>query len=306
MPPSAAVRASFALATAAGIGWWCADGGTPRAETPAAGPSAFARRASAVHGFPPSPGPTPGPDARPSRTCAGALAPEKAARVAAILKDYEALRATASAEHEALGEHFPGGLTAFLRQLGLLDREQRLDLAAVLTPPELEDYELRESPAGHTVQELLDDSAARPDQLRAVFLLQREFDDRFALSFEASPSAALERERARIALQENIHGALGPALFAAWLRGEGADYGRFALVAIRHQLPDTTALDLWRIKNDYTLSRLELGARSDPPTDASAAHRELVAATLARVHALVGGAVVAKTGPEWLGWLPQP
>lgn len=229
------------------------------------------------------------------------MSPEKAARVAAILSDYEAMRNKASAEHEALGDHFPGGLNAFLRQLVLLEREKRVDLATVLTPGELEDHELRESPAGHIVQELLGQSAASDEQRRAAFRLQLEFDDRFALSFDSTPRAALERERARVDLQEKILVALGESLFATWLRGEGEEYGHFSNFAAQRQLPSTTALELWRIKNDYTLRRLELSAGSEL---SSAAHRELVDATTARIQALLGPIALHHAGPELTNWLP--
>jgi hypothetical protein len=243
-------------------------------------------------------------DAAP--TVSGALSPDKAARVAAILSDYDAMRTKASAEHEAMGDNYPGGLNAFLRQLVLLEREKRLDLATALTPGEMEDYELRESPAGHTVQELLDHSAATDDQRRAVFRLQREFDDRFALSFDSTPRAAWERERARVDLQEKIRVALGESLFATWLRGEGDDYRHFTSFVAQHQLPPATALELWRIKNDYTLRRLELSARNESPsTPSSAAHRELVEATTARVHALLGPTALSHARPELLSWLPK-
>jgi len=308
MPPGVAGWATLALAVVACIGWWWwVAVRTHRTEASSAGSSSHRSRATADQNLTPPFAPTPAAKASTNRSPIGPLSPEKTARVAAILSDYEAMRAKASAEHENLGERYPGGLKAFLRQLVLLEREKRLDLAAVLTPAELEDYELQESPAGHTVQELLEHSGANDEQRRAVFRLQREFDDRFALSFDSSPSAALERERVRVDLQEKIHGALGSNVFAAWLRGEGAEYGQFSTFAAQHSLPATTALDLWRMKNDYTLRRLELSARTDlPANEATAAHRALLETTTARVRALLGANAFAKAYPELLGWLPKP
>ena len=280
--------------------WWWVLARTHPAEPPA-------RTPAGKHAQPaPLPGRSQASVAKAAPPVPGALSPEKAARVAAILNDYDAMRTKVAAEHEAMGDAYPGGLNAFLRQLVLLEREKRLDLATALTPGELEDYERRESPAGHTVQELLGPSAANDDQRRAVFRLQREFDDRFALSYDSTPPAALERERARVELQEKILSALGVSLFAAWLRGEGEDYGHFSRFAAQHELPSTTALELWRIKNDYTLRRLELIARSEPPSrPSSAAHRELVETTTARVEALLGPRALPHAGPELMNWLPQ-
>ena len=156
------------------------------------------------------------------------------------------------------------------------------------------------------MQELLGQSAASDEQRRAVFRLQQEFDERFALSFDSTPAAAWERERARVELQEKIGGALGESLFSTWLRGEGADYGRFSEFVAQHHLPPSTALELWRIKNEYALRRLELNARSDPlSTPSSAAHRELVDTTTAQLQALLGPNVLSHAGPEVLSWLPK-
>jgi hypothetical protein len=97
-----------------------------------------------------------------------------------------------SADYTAAGANFPGGMNAFLRQLALLEREMHGDFAAALTPRELEDYEMRESTTGQSVQRRLAGVAVTEEQRREVFRLQREFDDRFALVFDVTPPALLE------------------------------------------------------------------------------------------------------------------
>ncbi len=104
---------------------------------------------------------------------ATASAADRAASADKIRRDYDEITKKISAEYAAAGDTFPGGLNAYLRQLALLQREKHADLAALLTPRELEDLEMRDTNAGQSVQRLLGESAATEEQRRAVFRLEQ-------------------------------------------------------------------------------------------------------------------------------------
>lgn len=276
------------------------------------------RRTRAPASLPPSvpknsphaPPPAPVANDRPrdnSRAPAVGLSPaEKAARIERIKRDYDEVRTKAAADYGAAGTSFPGGLNAFLRELALLERELHKDYAAVLTPSELEDLEMRETTAGQLVQRLLGDSAATDEQRRAVFRLQREFDDKFALTFDTTPPTLFARETERQATQEKIRTVLGDALFGTWLGGEGSDYANFAAFAGQQGLPANAALDLWAAKNEFTLRRLEINAQPVQSADQnSSARRALTQASRARVLSILGAGAFQAAGPEILGWLPR-
>jgi hypothetical protein len=248
-------------------------------------------------------------DDAPTRTrppATGLSAAEKAARVAQIKRDYDEVRAKAAADYAAAGPAFPGGLNAFLRQLALLERELHADYAAVLTPRELEDLEMRETAAGQLVQRLLSDTAATDDQRREAFRLQRQFDDKFALTFDTAPATLLLRESERQATQEKIRAALGAPLFARWLRGEGEDYANFSTFAAQQGLSAAAALELWQAKNDYTLRRLSLNAQRElTPEQVRVAHNVLAEQIRARLLGILGPGGLQAAGPDVLGWLPR-
>lgn len=230
----------------------------------------------------------------------------KAAAVERIKRDYDEIRTRAAADYLNTAASWPGGLNAFLRQLALLEIERRRDLLTVLTAGELEDLELRESHAGVLVRDLLGGTAATEEQRRAVFRLQRDFDDEFGLSFDLSPGFLLARERARQALQESILAALGDALVPAWLRGEGGDFAAYTTFAAGQGLADTVPLALWRLRNQFVLGRLEIAATPG----LSAEQTKAAQATLARrtelaVNALLGPAVVHPDARGVLAWLPR-
>lgn len=294
------MAAGLALFTT-GAWWWgsnrpAATPGRPAAER-APEPKQDARPA-------PLPRPLPQSKAQPS---AGPAREERDARVAAIKRDYDEMTARFAAEFSAAGENFPGGLNAYLRQLALLEREKWRDLAAVLPPDELEQLQLVDTHAGKLVQQWLGDTAASAEQRRAVFALQRDFDDRFALTFDLTPPALLARERARQETQARIRVALGDELFASWLRVEGADFGNFANYTSQLGLPADAALNLWRVKSDFTIQRLENAARTDYSVEQlRAAQAALAQETLARVIGILGPGPTQAAGSEVLGWLPRP
>ncbi len=249
---------------------------------------------------------TPTPHAAGEKTTPGGLSPEKAAAVAKIKRDYDELRAKASADYTAAGPNFPGGLNAFLKQLALLEREMRKDLAAVLTPREFEDLELRETNAGQLVAKLLGDTAATDEQRREVFRLQRGYEMDVSLAFDLKPAALLARETERQRLQERVRGVLGDAVFAAWLRGEGPEFEQFEKFSAKQGLAGASAFDLWRAKNEFTRRRLELNAQpgaSGPQRNAALA--ALIQDTETRVLGIVGAGAMPAAREQILGWLPK-
>jgi hypothetical protein len=287
------------------LGFWLAPRPAP---LPLGAPPTSEKKAPRL----PAPSPPPAPAARAEPKPASVTPPaglpvEKAARVEKIKRDYDEVRARVAAEYAAAGASFPGGLNGFLRQLALLEREKRVDLAAVLSPRELEDLELRDTTAGQTVQRLLGDTDVDDDRRRAVFRLQLEFDDRFGLTFDVSPPALLERERARREMNEQIRATLGDGWFAAWLRGEGADFAPMAELAAQQQLPPSASVELWRAKNEFALRHLEITtAPGLTAQQRRAARAILVQQTEIRLMGILGGGAVQLARDGVFQWLPKP
>lgn len=262
-------------------------------------PAAERRPASSAAPAVPAPIQQPAPPAPRPLT-----AEEKARRIEQIKRDYDEVRMKVAAEYSAAGKDFPGGLNAFLRQLALLEREKRRDFSAVLDPAELEALEYRETAAGKTVTKLLQGTEAPEEVKRAVFRQQLAYEDRFALTFDISPPALLERETARQQLQREIRGILGDSLFAVWLKGEGADIDALTRLATEHGLPPGRTLDLWELKNEFTRRRLELNAQTLPAAQRTLLRTELTREITARIDNLLGPNVPAAARREALGWLP--
>ncbi|MBL9186048.1 MAG: hypothetical protein JNK23_01080 [Opitutaceae bacterium] len=159
----------------------------------------------------------PKPERGPTARTMTAL--EKAARVAAIRRDYEELRRRVAGELAATEAATLTDAKVLLRQLALLEAELHADLGRVLDPGELEEFELRESITGVRVTQRLAGTAASEAQRRAVFRAQRAFDLKYAFALELDAEALAERERARQETEARIRAVLGEALFAAWSGG---------------------------------------------------------------------------------------
>jgi hypothetical protein len=227
--------------------------------------------------------------------------------VESIQRDYEELRARMSAEFAEIVGSSPDGLGSFLRQLALIQREMRTDLTAILSPEELEDFDFHESAAGRVVRELLGDTGATEEQQRAVFRLQREYEDRFALTFDETPAAMFQREQARQQTQSKIRDELGDAAFATWLSGEGSGFGQIRAFTAKHNLPAQSAFELWRSKNDYDLARLEILAQPGISlAQARAAHEEVLRQAYARISAVLGANAHNLPHSVDLDWLVHP
>jgi len=287
------------------VGWWLR-------RAPEAPPAVVPRPPAGVVPMVPSP-PSTGrePVVRaPASVAPGVDASDRARVVAGLIArieaDYDEIRAKAAADYAAAGKAFPGGLNAFLRQLALLEREKRADLAKELTPRELEDYELRATHAGKQVAQLLGDSAATDAQRRAAFRHQLEFEDRFALVFDLSPPALAERESARHATQEKIRAVLGDELFAVWLRGEGAEFDQMLGLVKRQGQSLGAALDLWSVRNEFTRGRLAILAdKALGAEQRRAALARLAEQTEIRVSSVIGLGGLQAGRDEGLGWLQK-
>ena len=139
----------------------------------------------------------------------GNLAPEKVREVEAIDRDYRELMA------EVRGG--PRGilLPAQREELRLLEKERRADLAAVLTPEELLEYDLRASPSANAVREKLAFFGPTEAEYRALVKLQLEFDQVYGAE-NLSPAERARRRAAEQELAQKIATVLTPERLAEY------------------------------------------------------------------------------------------
>lgn len=152
-------------------------------------------------------------------------------------------------------------------KLALLEREKRADLAALLSPEELQEYELRTSTITSRLRSALTIMDASEAEFRAIFAAHDAFKDQL---YPVSPSGGIsipnfnERRQAQSEANARIKAALGEERLGEFLRASEFEYQQLHRLAERENLaPDaarrafalreTAAAESNRIYNDRQL-----------------------------------------------------
>lgn len=166
---------------------------------------------------------------------------------------------------KSLAEHFSemeqdvyaraGGLLLDddLEELRQIQRQRRAELASLLTPEELNEYELRHSETADNLRSTLGGFQASEEEFRSIFQLQRAYDLEFSQGYDTRDSAAVAararaEEQAGTALNNELAKTLGPERFAQYLRAQDGDYRALQQVTDRFGLTDDIAAKVYNMK----------------------------------------------------------
>ncbi len=186
------------------------------------------------------------------------LPPEKASAVLTIKADYAALRSEIYATNN--------GASSPEKQLALLAREERADVARALTPAEFFEYELRSSV---TASELRYNTAAfepTEEEFRALFRVKNPLDEA-AFTLDAAAARKLRKDT-EATLDIDARRILGEDRFQQFVLSRDAEYRRFYHLTQHLQLPTETARTAYELKAD--IDRRSRALDSDPATTPAA------------------------------------
>jgi len=191
-----------------------------------------------------------------------------------------------------------------------LQRQRRAELATVLTPEELDEYDLRHSETSNNMRTQLAGFQPSEDEFRRIFRLQKTFDDNFEQAFDARDDVAVEtkaraQQDAQTALNAEVQKILGPERFAEYQRAQDMDYRALLQLGERFELPAEVANRVYGMK--LAAEQYKLQVESNP--NITEEQRAQMVAALARetersVTATLGDQAVRtyqKTGGQWLG-----
>ncbi|MFT3831640.1 MAG: hypothetical protein QM691_18245 [Opitutaceae bacterium] len=213
----------------------------------------------------------------------GPLPPEKLERVDRLHADYGEM-----AEDVRTGA---GGmlLPADRETLALLEQERRKDVAAILTAEELELYDLQTSATARSLRTRLAAFAPSEMEFRALFALQREFDERFGASGPLDENRQRERAQAATELDTRIHAALGDARYEEFRRTQDAGFRLAARIAERFGLPARRAGEVYALaRSTHTRLATLRDDKALTPESARSSLVELARETGGRLTALLG------------------
>jgi hypothetical protein len=151
-------------------------------------------------------------------------------------------------------------------KLALLEREKRADLAAILTPAELEDYEMRSSPATMRLRSALSLIDASEAEFRAIFRIQQPFTEILYPSGGMGGMMTMEirqrRDDAQKQVNEQLKATLGAARFAEFARAQHFEFQQLARLTQRENIPLATAVSAFELRTSTSEESQRIG--SDP------------------------------------------
>ena len=134
-------------------------------------------------------------------------------------------------------------------KMALLEREKHADLAAILTPQELEDYEMRNSPITSRLRPALALINATEDEFRTIYRLQQRFNDQLNPTGGIFTSDMVkQRDDAQTQIAAQLKSAFGEARTAEFLRAQEYEFQSLAQLAQRENLPLDAAVRAYDLR----------------------------------------------------------
>ena len=147
----------------------------------------------------------------------GNLPADKIEQVEALVRDYSELQT--QVRDSSQGVTLPED-RALLR---LLEQERRNELAALMTPEELLEYDLRNSPSASAVRSQTIYFEPTEEEYRALVQLRLDFDRQFGASNLSEEEQARKRT-AEVVLAQEVKGLLTPERFAEYELTANSDF----------------------------------------------------------------------------------
>ena len=179
------------------------------------------------------------------------LPEEKRQSVAEILARFRDLEARLKLEGQEFQDSAAGG-----EQLRQLRERQRAELAQVLTPAELENYDLRHSDLARQMRHDLVGFNPSEAEFRMIFRLRQKFADAFR-EVESGDSAGMaRRDRAKAQLENSLKALLGEQRQAEYQHSKDSGFRELTELASENSLPRQTAVtayDMQRLAEQQAL-----------------------------------------------------
>src|SRR5207247_2906133 len=109
-----------------------------------------------------------------------------------------------------------------------LQMQRASDLAGILSPQELDQYDLRNSPTANAMRAQMSGFQPTEEEFRKIFQLQKTFDSDFNRAFDLSDNGqsgvkARAQQAAQEALNAEVKKTLGESRFNEWVRAQDVD-----------------------------------------------------------------------------------
>lgn len=232
----------------------------------------------------------------------GDLPPDKADQLRRVAADYNDLRSEIYAN--ANGMLMPEDR----EQVAYLEKEMRSDLAKVLTPDELMNYELRSSSTANMLRSQLTTFQPSEAEFRALFGAARSIEEKFGSVTGGLTSPDQYRQR-QAAINEQAKLALTPDRYAAFEQAVDPRNAMLNRIVARYDLPTTVVPQVNAVQQDVRSRSEVLRSNRDLTPDQRSAQLAALAqeanAKLAPLLGAKGFAAYKQSGGQWIQSLTQ-
>jgi hypothetical protein len=233
----------------------------------------------------------------------GFLPPEKMSAIQAIQRE----------NSEKQTELYYKKGTMNMDDMRAIEKDLRTSLAAVLTPAELEEYDLRNSNTGRTLRNELLAFNPSEEEYRAIFKLRQPFDEQYAYTNFTTQEQMQRRSEAEKQLKDQVSALLGAERGAEYARTTDYSYRQTAQLVARLEMPPETTGNLWNVQKEFAEKRTELirNASSLTPEERTKQLTQLQQEAIARITPILGTSsrveAYKQYGGSWLAnMVPQP
>src|ERR1051325_1909140 len=150
-------------------------------------------------------------------------------------------------------------------QLRRLEKQREAELAQILTPEELEEYELRNSNTANSMRAQMTGFQPSEEEFRKIFRIQKIFDNEFNQAFDVTDDAQAEvkaraQQQAQDALNDEVKKILANSRFEDYQRAQDPDYRTLAQVADRLDLSRDVVNRVYGMKQEAERQKAALEA----------------------------------------------
>lgn len=186
----------------------------------------------------------------------GAITDEKLNAVARVERDYDELRAKAFAEREA---NFINRVSTSMQQEQLMEAEKLRDLATILSPEELYQYELRNTLAARKLMTQLTAIDVSAAEFAQLYELSKKLDTEHPLSGgPADPAALGARMAAQLKVVDEARRVLPDDRYYQFLASHDPNYAIAARFTAKHPSvkPEAT-VELYKMQTEMHAALLQ-------------------------------------------------
>lgn len=228
----------------------------------------------------------------------GDIPAEKEDKLQRVVGDYGDLRNTIYAESSGLL------MPEDREKIAYLEKEMRNDLAEILTPAELENYELRSSTTANELRSQLTTFQPTEAEFRALFQAARSVEGKFGNNMAMSPD---QRQQRTAALNEQVKLALSPERFAQFEQATDPANSMLNRVVARYNLPETIVPQVNAVQKD--IQQRATALRQLPASEQTLQAQALQKEAASKLQPLLGESAYRAYkvyGGQWVDQITRP